>query len=155
MGRNATGVKGITLSGDDEMVGLSLVNDDATILTITENGYGKRTKLSEYRTQGRGGQGIITIKTSKRNGKVVSSCKVTDQDELMLITQNGMIIRIKVADISVIGRNTQGVRLFDLRQGDKVMAVANFAEKEEEEELEELEDNSSLEKDEKEPEPEM
>ena len=130
MGRNASGVKGITLSGTDELVGLELVNDQATILTTTENGYGKRTQLSEHRVQGRGGMGIITIKTTERNGRVISSSKVTDEDNLMLITQNGMIIRLRVADINIIGRNTQGVRLFVIGEKDKVVAVTSLAESE-------------------------
>ena len=144
MGRNATGVKGISLAEDDEVVGLELLTEGQTILTITENGYGKRTSNDEYRVQGRGGQGIITIKTSERNGKVVGFLLVVDEDQIMLITQMGMIIRLRVGDISVIGRNTQGVRLFHLKEGDKVVAVARLAESEngEDEEDENNEDKT-------------
>jgi DNA gyrase subunit A len=124
MGRSATGVKGITLATDDEVVGLDLLTEGATILTATENGYGKRTAHTEYRVQGRGGQGIITIKTSERNGKVVGFVQTTDEDELMIITLLGMIIRIRTEDIKVIGRNTQGVTLCNLQEGDRVVAIA-------------------------------
>jgi DNA gyrase subunit A len=128
MGRSATGVKGISAADSDHVISLELLSDDATLLTVTENGYGKRTAVSEYRAQGRGGQGVITIKTNERNGIVVGSMQAGDEDELMLVTQNGMIIRLPVKGISVIGRNTQGVRLFHLHEGDKVVAVARLAE---------------------------
>ena len=130
MGRNATGVKGISLAENNKVVGLELLVEGQTILTITENGYGKRTSNDEYRVQGRGGQGIITIKTSERNGNVVGFLMVVDEDQIMLVTQMGMIIRLRVGDINVIGRNTQGVRLFDLKKGDKVVAVARLVESE-------------------------
>ncbi len=111
MGRQAYGVKGITLEPGDEVVGADVVEPGTTILTVTENGYGKRTEEAEYRIQGRGGKGIIDIKTTERNGNVVGLAQVKDRDEVMLVTNGGMLIRIKVHDISVIGRNTQGVRL--------------------------------------------
>jgi DNA gyrase subunit A len=95
---------------------------------VTENGFGKRTRTEEYRVQGRGGKGILTIKTTQRNGLVVYACQVTDPDELMIITEQGKIIRLKVADISVIGRNTQGVKLIDLAEGEKAVAVAKVME---------------------------
>ena len=129
MGRSATGVKGITMAREDELVGLELLAEGATILSVTENGFGKRTLNSEYRTQRRGGQGIITIKTSDRNGNVVGFVQAMDDDQLMLITQKGMIIRMKMGDIKVIGRNTQGVKLFGLREDDKVRGIARLAEK--------------------------
>ena len=127
-GRLSYGNIGIRMVPGDEVVGMDILKDGATILTVTENGYGKRTRTDEYRRQLRGGQGLLTIKTSERNGYVVYSCQVTDQDQLMLITGHGMIIRMNVADISVIGRNTQGVKLIDLKEGEKVVSVAKIAE---------------------------
>jgi DNA gyrase subunit A len=132
MGRTAYGVKGITLEEGDQVVGAELVRGGSTILTLTENGYGKRTTLEDYRRTHRGGKGIIDIKTSDRNGSVVAMLQTTDADELMIITNKGMIIRTRVAEISVIGRNTQGVRLIDLRQeGEKVVGAARAPEERE------------------------
>ena len=131
MGRVSRGVRGMSLEDDDEVVGMEVLSGDATILTITEHGYGKRTQSSEYRIQGRRGKGIITIKTSERNGAVVGMKQVTDEDNLMIITSTGKIIRIAVAKISVIGRNTQGVRLINIDKDEKVVGVARLAEKEE------------------------
>ena len=105
-----------------------VVDEGATILTVTENGYGKRTKTGEYRSQSRAGKGILTIKTTERNGLVVYSYQVTNQDQLMIITEHGKIIRFRVGDISVIGRNTQGVKLIDLGKGEKVVGVAKVME---------------------------
>ncbi len=128
MGRVAAGNIGIRMESDDQVVGMDVLDEGATILTVTENGFGKRTRTEEYRVQGRGGKGILTIKTTQRNGLVVYACQVTDPDELMIITEQGKIIRLKVADISVIGRNTQGVKLIDLAEGEKVVAVAKVIE---------------------------
>jgi DNA gyrase subunit A len=128
MGRVATGNMGIRLVKGDEVVGMETLSEGATILTVTENGYGKRTRTEEYRTQARGGKGIFTIKTSERNGPVVYAYQVTDQDQLMIITEHGKIIRLRVADISIIGRNTQGVKLIDLGPGEKVVGVAKVME---------------------------
>jgi DNA gyrase subunit A len=129
MGRNAYGVKGITLEKDDELVGADLVEPGTAILTVTENGYGKRTEESEYRIQGRGGKGIIDIKTTDRNGLVVGAVPVRDRDQIMLVTSAGMLIRMKVGDISVIGRNTQGVRLITLESaGEKVTGLSRLPE---------------------------
>lgn len=114
MGRAAYGVKGITLEAGDEVVSAEVVKKNATLLTVTENGYGKRTEEAEYRTQGRGGKGIIDIKTTERNGRVVGAVQVEDDSEVMLVTNSGVLIRMKVNEISVIGRNTQGVRLITL-----------------------------------------
>ncbi|MFH1625196.1 MAG: DNA gyrase C-terminal beta-propeller domain-containing protein, partial [Pseudomonadota bacterium] len=127
MGRTARGVKGMKLDKDDEVVGMEIINDAATILTVTENGFGKRTKGSEYRAQRRGGLGVITIKATPRNGLVVGIKQVTDEDDLMLITDRGKIIRIGAKDISIIGRNTQGVTLIDVERGEKVVGVARLA----------------------------
>jgi DNA gyrase subunit A len=135
MGRDAYGVKGITLEDGDEVVGADLVEKDTTILTVTENGYGKRTEEGEYRQQGRGGKGIIDIKTTDRNGKVVGLVQVTDKDEVMLVTNGGMLIRMKAKEISVIGRNTQGVRLIALESAEeKVTGISKLPESEESEE---------------------
>jgi DNA gyrase subunit A len=128
MGRVAAGNIGIRLEDGDKVVGMDALNEGATILTVTENGYGKRTMTEEYRVQGRGGKGILTIKTTERNGQVVYACQVTDPDQLMIITGQGKIIRLRVADISVIGRNTQGVKLIGLGEGEKVVAVAKVIE---------------------------
>ena len=133
MGRQAYGVKGITLEDGDEVVGADVVEKDTTILTVTENGYGKRTLEAEYRQQGRGGKGIIDIKTTDRNGKVVGLLQVTDKDEVMLVTNGGMLIRMKAKEISVIGRNTQGVRLIALESADeKVTGISKLPESQEE-----------------------
>jgi DNA gyrase subunit A len=132
MGRSAYGVKGITLEAGDHVVGAELVHGGTTLMTLTENGFGKRTTIDEYRRTHRGGKGIIDIKTSERNGKVVAMLQVTDADEVMIITNKGMIIRTRVAEVSVIGRNTQGVRLIDLRQeGEKVSGAARAPEERE------------------------
>ena len=130
MGRTAAGNIGIRMEPDNKVVGMDILDPDegATLLTVTENGFGKRTKTDEYRCQSRGGKGIFTIKTSERNGPVVYSCQVSDQDQLMIITDHGKIIRLRVADISVIGRNTQGVKLINLGEGEKVVGVAKVME---------------------------
>jgi DNA gyrase subunit A len=136
MGRSAYGVKGITLEAGDEVVSAESLAPPRpgepgapTILTVTRNGYGKRTELSEYRVQSRGGKGIITIKTTERNGPVVAAAPVLDSEEVMLITNRGMLIRLPCRQISVIGRNTQGVRLIAVESRDEqVMAVARVAE---------------------------
>lgn len=130
MGRVASGNIGMRLEADDEVVGMAIIDfhEMGTILTVTEKGYGKRTKTDEYRSQSRGGKGVFTIKTSERNGHVVYSWQVSDLDQLIIISDHGKIIRLRVADISVIGRNTQGVRLIDLNQGEKVIGVAKVVE---------------------------
>ncbi|MGA9520032.1 MAG: DNA gyrase subunit A [Myxococcaceae bacterium] len=129
MGRTAYGVKGITLDEGDEVVGADIVEPETTILTVTENGYGKRTQESEYRVQNRGGKGIIDIKTTERNGRVTGLQQVKDIDEVMLVTNGGMLIRMKVNEISVIGRNTQGVRLISLESAEeKVTGVSKLPE---------------------------
>ncbi len=128
MGRVAAGNIGIRMDLGDEVVGMETLDEGATILTVTENGYGKRTKTDEYRRQSRGGKGVLTIKTTERNGPVVYSYQVSDQDQLMIITGHGKIIRLRVADISVIGRNTQGVKLINLGEGEKVVGVARLME---------------------------
>jgi len=124
MGRTAAGVRGIHLKKADQVVAMAIVDPHATLLTACENGYGKRTGFDEYRLQSRGGMGVINIKTTARNGKVVAMKSIRDADELMLITLNGMVVRIGVADVRTIGRATQGVRLIALKSGDRLVAVA-------------------------------
>jgi DNA gyrase subunit A len=132
MGRSAQGVRGIKLEQGDKVVSLDVVDESSTLLTITENGFGKRTEFGEYRTMHRGGMGVITIVTSLRNGPVVNVKAVREEDEVMLTSSEGIIIRIPVKDIRVQGRNTQGVKIMDVRQDDKVVGVARIEPEEEE-----------------------
>ena len=128
MGRAAYGVKGITLEEGDAVVSAEVLTPGSSILTVTEHGYGKRTEEAEYRLQGRGGKGIITIKTTERNGGVVGAVQVSDADHLMIITDKGMLIRMPAKGISVIGRNTQGVRLIGVDgEGEKVVGLSRLA----------------------------
>jgi DNA gyrase subunit A len=132
MGRNAYGVRGISLRDDDEVVAMEVLTRGGTILSVTEQGYGKRTELDEYRVQSRGGVGIINIQTSERNGKVIGVAQVTGEDELMLITQQGKILRMAASNIRSIGRATQGVRLIDIEGEDRAVSIARLAERDEE-----------------------
>jgi len=127
MGRTAYGVRGINLAKGDYVIGMVVVKREATLLSVTENGYGKRTRISEYRVTNRGGKGIINIKASQRNGEVVTIKEVVDDDELILITKKGITNRQRVKAINVISRNTQGVRLINLGKDDKVIDVARVA----------------------------
>jgi len=131
LGRHTRGVRGITLRNDDRVVGMIIVNETDDVLTITENGYGKRTPVTEYRKTNRGGSGIINIKVTEKNGPVVALKGIYRDGDAMLITRNGVIIRCPADRISVIGRNTQGIRLIALDDGDMLIDVA-MAEKEEE-----------------------
>jgi DNA gyrase subunit A len=124
MGRVSRGVRGIRLSQKDRVIGMVVVKRSASLLTVTENGYGKRTTIDSYRLTHRGGKGIISIKTSERNGNVIAIKEVVESDELMIITQKGIVIKMPVKNISEIGRNTQGVRLQNLGEDDKVVDVA-------------------------------
>ncbi|MCE0482787.1 MAG: DNA gyrase subunit A [Methylacidiphilales bacterium] len=124
MGRPATGVRGISLEKDDMVVALAIVDMGATLLVAGENGIGKRTAFDEYRVQSRGGKGIITMKTTDKTGRVVGALSVTDNDEIMLLTQQGQMVRTPVKDIREAGRNTQGVKLINLSGGDKLTAIA-------------------------------
>lgn len=126
MGRSAVGVWGIRLDDGDAVCDMVVTDGTGTLLTICENGYGKRTAVEEYRLQSRGGKGIIDIRTSDRNGKVVNLLAVKDEDEVMMITKDGQIVRTKCAEISVIGRNTQGVRCIALNGEDKLVSVARI-----------------------------
>jgi DNA gyrase subunit A len=131
MGRTAAGVRGMSLREGDSVVGMEILTPEATVLTVTEKGYGKRTPLDDYRLQRRGGQGIITIRTSDRNGPVVSVTQVVDDDEVMLITDGGKVLRAKVSGISTMGRATQGVRIMNLNPGEKLVSMARLAEADE------------------------
>src|SRR5438034_6599167 len=124
MGRPASGVRGINLENDDTVVAAAVVVPDATLLVAGENGIGKRTSFEEYRLQSRGGKGIITMKTNDKTGAVVGALTVKDEDEIMVITVGGQMVRILVQDIREAGRNTQGVRLIDLHENDKLQAIA-------------------------------
>jgi len=132
MGRVAAGVKGIDLEDDDAVVAMEAVAGSPTVLTVTANGFGKRTRLDEYPLRNRAGKGVITIKTSERNGPVVGALTVDDDDEMMLISDQGQIIRMKVGGINVLGRNTQGVKLIGLKPGERLVGVASLAENEDE-----------------------
>jgi DNA gyrase subunit A len=125
--RGSMGVRGMRIDRGD-VVGMESLDHGTTLLTVTENGYGKRTLIDEYRTQARGGKGVFSIKTSRRNGKMVSLLLVSDSDELMLVTDKGTLIRIAVAGLSVISRNTQGVRLINLFNQEKVIGIARLPE---------------------------
>ncbi len=129
VGRASQGVRGMLLAEGDHIVGMEVLTDGKTLMTITENGYGKRTSIDEYPIQNRGGKGVITIKTTERNGVVIAILLVTDEDDVMLVTSRGKIIRMPVKDISVIGRNTQGVRLIAMQPGERVASAARLAEK--------------------------
>ncbi|MCL4216355.1 MAG: DNA gyrase subunit A, partial [Candidatus Hydrogenedentes bacterium] len=124
MGRTARGVIGIRLDEKDRVIGTSIAGEDQTVLSVTENGFGKRTKVGEYRLQHRGGRGIINIKTTDRNGKVVGMMTVDDEDEIVLISTDGIVIRTPVKGIRTIGRNTQGVKVMKPAEGAIVSAVA-------------------------------
>ena len=128
MGRTASGVRGITLEPGNEVVGVVVVSSDDSILTVTEKGYGKRSPVDDYPMRRRGGKGVISIKTSERNGKVIGAMQVNDDDEIMMITDGGKIIRITMDNLRIIGRNTQGVRIFNLNEGEKVVAMGMVAE---------------------------
>ncbi len=129
MGRTAAGVRGMSLQEGDKVVGMEILEPGATVLTVTENGYGKRTPLEDYRLQRRGGQGIITIRTNERNGEVVSVAQVVSDDEVMLITNGGKVLRSKVSGISTMGRATQGVRVMNLGRGELLISMARLAER--------------------------
>ncbi len=132
-GRISRGVRGMSLSTGDRLVGMEAVRFGQTLFAVTENGYGKRTSIDEYPLHGRGGKGVITIKTSERNGQVVGLLEVQEEHDIMLVTDRGKIIRMPVSNISVISRNTQGVKLIGMESGERVVSAATLAEKEEEE----------------------
>ena len=131
MGRSAKGVKGITLAKKDEVIAMSVADPEATILTVTSLGFGKRSQFKEYRTQSRGGKGIINIKATAKNGEAVALKTVSDNDEIMIITGKGVIVRCPVKDIRSTGRASQGVKIIKLDDKDKVSSIASVAEVEE------------------------
>ncbi len=133
MGRSAAGVKGVRVDDGDEVVGMVAVKEDASLLTVSENGFGKRTPLDDYAVKKRGGLGIINMKTTERNGNVVTIKEVKDGDQMMIITKQGIVIRVDVDQVSMIGRNTQGVRLINVDDEDCVVDVAHLVGDEEEE----------------------
>ena len=122
MGRTATGVRGVRLDDGQEVISL-IIEDEGDVLTVTENGYGKRTPMSEFPTKGRGGKGMKSIKTSERNGRQVGAVLVVESDEVMLITDGGTLVRTPVADVSVMGRDTQGVRMIRLSEDEKLIGI--------------------------------
>ncbi len=135
MGRSAAGVRGITLADDnDEVVGMAVLDKETKkdIISVTSAGYGKRTSESEYRIQSRGGKGIITMKSTEKNGDIIGIKAVSDADDLMIISDKGQIVRIRIREIYTMGRNTQGVRLLRLKDGEKVVATQSLAEVEDE-----------------------
>ena len=132
MGRATYGVRGMTLDASDQLVSIDLVEAGASLLAVAEKGYGKRTGMDEYRRTHRGGKGIITMKTTDKTGRVIGVRMVTDDDQIMIVSSGGKVVRMRVNEIRVIGRNTQGVRLIDLDEGERVGAVARLAEREDE-----------------------
>ncbi|HEY0635946.1 MAG TPA: DNA gyrase C-terminal beta-propeller domain-containing protein, partial [Gammaproteobacteria bacterium] len=133
MGRVARGVRGVRLADKQKVIAL-IVATEGDVLTATENGYGKRTPISDYPVHGRGGQGVIAIQTSERNGDVVGAVLVSNEDEIMLISDGGTLVRTRVAEVSVMGRNTQGVTLINLAEGEKLIGLERVAESGEDEE---------------------
>ncbi|MBN2461346.1 MAG: DNA gyrase subunit A [Candidatus Cloacimonetes bacterium] len=131
MGRNSQGVRGISLRNNDRLVAMVVVKREGTLLAISENGFGKRTIISNYKTTRRGSKGVITLKTTQRNGYLISLLEVVDNDDLMIVTKDGMIIRQAVEKISCIGRNTQGVKLIELNENDKVFDITRIPAEEE------------------------
>ena len=131
MGRRTAGVRGIFLAEDDRVVGFGITGPDSQVLTVTEQGYGKRTKIEKYRIQTRGGKGMINIVNSQRNGDVVSLKLVEEDNQIMAITRSGKIIRTKVNEIPVLGRSTQGVTIIDTMEEDRVISIAVFEEEKE------------------------
>ncbi len=128
VGRGSMGVRGMRIEEGSRVVGMEILGEEDTLLTVTENGYGKRSRIDEYRSQSRGGKGVFSIKTSKRNGKMVALALVDDNDELMMVTDKGKLIRTDIGGINVISRNTQGVRLINLVSGEALIGIARLPE---------------------------
>jgi DNA gyrase subunit A len=142
MGRTATGVKGIELDKKDTIIDMVVVRRKSTLLTVTEKGMGKRSELDEYRVQHRGGRGIITLKRSDKTGDIVALKEVLPDDELMMITKKGIMIRVPVEGIRIIGRNTQGVKVMNLTPGDLVVDVARVVKEDEDDAVDEDDDET-------------
>ena len=132
IGRTARGVKGIRLATDDEVIGMEVLSPDSTILTVSESGYGKRTAESEYRTQSRGGKGLINLRVTAKTGPVMGILQVFDEDDVMIMSDQGNLVRLPVRDIRSIGRNTQGVRLINLGPEQRLVGAVRIEEDEEE-----------------------
>ncbi|WP_281517201.1 DNA gyrase C-terminal beta-propeller domain-containing protein, partial [Vibrio parahaemolyticus] len=130
-GRTAAGVRGMKLADDDQVVSLIVPSNEGDILTVTQNGYGKRTELAEYPTKGRATQGVVSIKVSERNGPVVGAVQVEEGDEMMMITDAGTLVRTRVAEVSQVGRNTQGVTLIRTAEDESVVGLQRIDEVEE------------------------
>ncbi|NMP15583.1 DNA topoisomerase (ATP-hydrolyzing) subunit A [Thalassotalea sp. Y01] len=154
MGRTATGVRGIKLEGDQKVVSLIIPRSDGAVLTVTENGYGKRTALEEYPAKSRATKGVVSIKVSDRNGPVVGAVQVDDNDEIMLITDNGTLVRTRVNEVGIIGRNTQGVRLIRTAEDENVVGLQRIEEIDEDDELLEGEEGAPTADGDAQPEPE-
>jgi DNA gyrase subunit A len=131
-GRVSQGVKGIALDEGEEVIGMELIDETSQILTVTARGYGKRSSSEEYRTQSRGGKGILAMKLTEKTGDIMGILPVTDKDDLMIITDKGQVIRTKIAGISLLGRNTQGVRLINVKPDETVVAVEKIIDPDEE-----------------------
>jgi len=133
MGRVSQGVKGISIDDNEKIIGMEIIDDGVEILSVTQNGYGKRTCASQYRKQTRGGKGILAMRLNDRNGEIIEIKPVTDKEDLMIITDKGQVIRTKISGISLLGRATQGVRIIRLKEDEKVVAVEKVAETEDDE----------------------
>jgi DNA gyrase subunit A len=123
MGRTARGVRGMKLKNGQKIIALIIAAQEGTVLTATQNGFGKRTQIEEYRCAGRGGQGVISIQVNERNGDVVSAVLINKEEEILLISNRGTLVRIRTNEISILGRNTQGVRLINLTNEEKLVGV--------------------------------
>lgn len=145
MGRTACGVRGIRLAQGQRVISLIVTRAEGTILTVTENGFGKRTPLDQFPVKGRGGMGVISIKTSERNGEQVGAVLVEEQDEVMLITDGGTLVRNRVSDISLMGRGTQGVTMIRLSKKERLIGLARVEslDMEDDEESEDITDDQS------------
>jgi len=128
MGRSAQGVRGIKLEKEQQVISLIIPEEKATIFTVSENGYGKRSISSDFRKTRRGAKGVIAMQTSERNGQLIGAAQVSDEDQVMLITNKGMLVRTKVSEINIIGRNTQGVTVIKLKEGEKLVSIAPISE---------------------------
>lgn len=131
-GRVSQGVKGMSLEEGEVVIGMEIIDENSQILTVTARGYGKRSSAEEYRKQSRGGKGILAMKLTEKTGEIMGILPVTDKDDLMIITDKGQVIRTKIAGISLLGRNTQGVRLINVKPDEKVVAVEKIVDPDEE-----------------------
>ena len=128
MGRSAQGVRGIKLDQGQQVISLIIPAEETTIFTVSENGFGKRSISGEFRKTKRGAKGVIAMQTSQRNGQLIGAAQVTDKDQVMLITNKGMLVRTRVSEINVIGRNTQGVTVIRLKEGETLISLAPISE---------------------------